>query len=67
MNFTKKSVLLIFLIVMIPIIIFSILTFNQVSVITILVMLLIGVISSIIGAVLFSKNLINRKYSKKLE
>jgi len=55
MNLTKKAVISIFLIVMIPLAIFSAAVFNQVSVSIISIMLAIGIVFSIIGSVLFSK------------
>lgn len=59
MNLTKKAVISIFTIVMIPMIIFSVFVFNQVSVSIISIMLVIGIVSSIIGSILFSKKFLS--------
>lgn len=58
MNLKKNAVISIFMIVMIPMIIFSIVVSNQVSVSIISVMIAVGIISSIVGSVTFSKKLI---------
>ncbi|WP_446896976.1 methyl-accepting chemotaxis protein [Clostridium sp. LBM24168] len=55
MNLTKKAVISIFMIVMIPMIIFSVFAFKEVSVSIISIMLVIGIVSSIVGSILFSK------------